>query len=275
MQLLFYSRENRRMPEISTSTPKLPRVKGAALHRQLFLLLRAQILDGSFPPGSALPTEDRLCETYGVSRITVRRTLSDLEAEKLVERRQGRGTFVKTDAPPARPAATLNLIGSLRQTADSTKTKVLLFEHVVPPPAIASLLNLGDQALAYHVIRLRSSRTAPAMLTDAWVPDNLGVDLTPAALQKSPLYVLLMRHGIRFDRVVQEITAVAAETMPAEHLQVEIGMPLLKVTRLLYDPAARPIQYLNALVVPERSRLLMDITGDDINTLSAGYITHG
>jgi GntR family transcriptional regulator len=263
------------MSDTLTSTPKLPRVKGAALHRQLFLLLRAQILDGSYPPGSALPTEDKLCERYGVSRITVRRTLSDLEAQELVERRQGRGTFVKTSAVPGRPAATVHLIESLRHTADATQAKVLLFEDTAPPPAIAGLLGLGDQERAFHVARLRSTPSAPVMLTDAWVPNSLGVHLTPEALEKIPLYKLLMNHGIRFGRVVQEMTAIAAGTEHAAHLQVDLGVPLLKVTRLLHDTEARPIQYLTAIFIPERSRLLMDIGAGDINTLSAGYIVHG
>ena len=77
----------------------LSRTSGTPLHRQLFAVLRDGILSGVYQPGSALPKEEALCERFGVSRITVRRTLEDLKAEGLIEKRQGRGTFVTVRTP--------------------------------------------------------------------------------------------------------------------------------------------------------------------------------
>ncbi|PJI51733.1 hypothetical protein CTI14_54570, partial [Methylobacterium radiotolerans] len=46
------------------------------------------------PPDEKLPSEPELCERFGVSRITVRRAVADLEGLGIVRRQQGRGTFV-------------------------------------------------------------------------------------------------------------------------------------------------------------------------------------
>src|SRR4051794_30363537 len=92
-----------------TQTPRFS--KGTSLHRQLFLVLKEEISRGLFGPVGALPKEESLCERFGVSRITVRRALADLEAFGLVERRHGRGTFIRGDKLPlTRPNPSLNLI---------------------------------------------------------------------------------------------------------------------------------------------------------------------
>ena len=99
-----------------------PFSKGTSLHRQLFLVLREEISRGVFGDTGALPKEEALCERFGVSRITVRRALADLAALGLVERRHGRGTFVRQDrVPVARPNPSLGLIDSLRQTASGRR----------------------------------------------------------------------------------------------------------------------------------------------------------
>jgi DNA-binding transcriptional MocR family regulator len=62
---------------------------GVPLHRQLFLVLHDEIARGVLAPGDALPTEQALCDQFGVSRITVRRALADLADQGYIERRQG------------------------------------------------------------------------------------------------------------------------------------------------------------------------------------------
>lgn len=68
------------------------------LHAQVKNNLQRQILAGTLAPGSALPSEAALCRGYSVSRITVRRALADLEADGLVRRVAGRGTYVAAEA---------------------------------------------------------------------------------------------------------------------------------------------------------------------------------
>src|SRR5712672_2626835 len=56
--------------------------------------LRSEIIEGGWPPGTQLPTIDQLSERYGVAKVTVRQALGTLAADGLIERIQGKGTFV-------------------------------------------------------------------------------------------------------------------------------------------------------------------------------------
>ena len=64
------------------------------LYEQLRVALRERLDSGVLDPGERLPSEAELCRKYGVSRITVRRAVDELVEEGILERRQGKGTFV-------------------------------------------------------------------------------------------------------------------------------------------------------------------------------------
>lgn len=255
-------------------TPSLSRTPGTSLHRQLFTVLRDQILQGLYQAGALLPKEEELCVQFGVSRITVRRALADLEQQGLVERRQGRGTFVGQQLPPTRPLATIGFLETMKQVSDETQVKVLRIERVKLSAEIAQPLSLSKDELALHVIRLRSHGEVPVMITEAWIPESLATGIDEQQLTEKALYQLLLQRGISFGRVIQEITAIAATPPQAKLLTCEIGQPLLRLTRLIYDETEHPIQYLLVTLSPERSRLLMDFCINDMNTLSAGSIFH-
>ena len=256
------------------NAPRLSATSGTSLHRQLFLVLKDQIARGVHAPGASLPKEEALCGQFRVSRITVRRALADLEAQGLVRRRQGLGTFVRDDLPALSAPASLSFVDALRRTAAETEVEVLGVGLEEAPADIAAALRLGANRRAVHALRLRRSGDMPLLLTDAWVPPDLGVRVTAAALRRRALYEILLKHGVRFGRVVQEITAQAADPERAALLRTEIGAPLLRMNRLLHDTHARPVQFLTVYMSPERSRIVMDVPGSAINTLSAGHVVH-
>jgi GntR family transcriptional regulator len=258
----------------SNSETAVQKMPGVALHRQLYLVLREQLLRGHWRAGSALPTEDALCAEFGVSRITVRRALGDLVAEGLLQRRHGLGTFVTDGVGSARPQASLTFLERLRKTTAETIVTVLKVERAAAPADIARQLHSKPDEELLHALRLRSTGPTPVMVTDAWVPSRLAAGVTAAALRKRALYEILLGKGVSFGRVIQEITAKGAEPAFARLLVVPTASPLLVMDRLIHDTDGHPVLYLRAYMSGERSRILMDVAGSDINTLSAGQMVH-
>lgn len=248
---------------------------GIPLHRQLFLCLRDRIYRGIYPPGTSIPNEAQLCELFGVSRITARRALVDLEAKGLLLRKQRLGTFVHPDFQPARQSGTLAFLDALENTAlDALPSQALLIRKEAPPADIAELLQLAPGQLAQHTRRLRAENGSPVVLSDAWAPLDLLQGVAESALRKHLLYQLLLAQGIVFNRVVQEISAESADPENAAWLNTDVGAPLLRVTRLLHDTEDRPIQHLTARSSPDRTRMLMDISASTIGSLGAGVLVH-
>jgi len=261
---------------MSTDSAGSP-VKGAGipLHRQLFLVLRDRIYRGIYAPGSTIPNEAQLGELFSVSRITVRRALSDLEAKGLVVRRQRLGTCVHPDFQPARLSGTLNFLDALKDTAlDALPARTLVVQKASPPGDVAALLKLEEGEKAWHTVRLRSEGDTPLVLSEAWSPVRLLAKVSETALRKNLVYQLLLAQGVVFNRVVQEISAESADPETAQRLHTEVGAPLLRVTRLLHDTDDQPVQHLTARVSPDRTRMLMDLSASSIGSIRAGALAH-
>jgi GntR family transcriptional regulator len=252
----------------------LPRTSGTSLHRQVFLVLRHRILEGQYAAGDALPKEMDLVGEFGVGRITVRRALADLELEGLVLRRHGRGTFVRSHREPIPRVPTLGYIDEMKYAAQTTQVQVLTVETRVPPPNIGTVLDLQPSERAVHAVRLRGSNGIPLALTDAWVPEHIGRGITAASLKKRALYELLMDQGVKFGRVLQQISAEPADPAKATLLNCEVSSPLIRLTRLLHDGSGQPVQHLTVHLSPQRSSIVMDIDGDAIDTLGGGHVVH-
>lgn len=252
----------------------MARSSGTALHRQVFLVLRDQIVRGVHAPGALLPNEEELCAHFGVSRITVRRALGDLKQAGLVERYAGRGTFVSAQLPPSAPFAQRSLLEALQQVGRDTQVRVLAVRTEVPPTTVALQLQLRSDEPAIYSARLRHVEHTPLMVLEAWVPLALGRALTPELLHARPLYTLLMDQGIAFGRYIDEVTAVTADPALAGLLATEVGMPLLRITRLVLDTAGRPVEHLTVHLNPQRSRILLNVATDSSQASLTSRIVH-
>jgi DNA-binding GntR family transcriptional regulator len=160
---------------------------GVALHRQLFLVLRDEIARGALVPGDPLPSEQSLCDQFGVSRITVRRALADLAEQGLIERRHGVGSFVRqSDSSPAPELRSYS--DQLHRTQFETDVDVVEFGVRTAPPAVADALGVAGEML--HVLRVRRERRTaePLMVTEAWLPAELSEPVASASLTEKALY---------------------------------------------------------------------------------------
>lgn len=257
---------------MSTTGPKPVATKGVALHRQIFLVLRDEISRGLYPDGR-LAHEEALCERFGVSRITVRRALNDMAALGIVERRHGRGTYVLETPALSRPPLTLSLMDSLRASVMEMHAEVLSLGHETPPHDVAKLLQLSQGEKAIHAVRVRLNLSgSPANLTDCWLKSSFGTGVTRTSHKKSTLYEILLSQGVRFGRIVQEFSATVGDPDRSNMLKTEVGAPLLKMVRLMHDHDQMPIYHLTAYLPADRASVLMETTGDDVNTLAGGRI---
>jgi GntR family transcriptional regulator len=246
---------------------------GVPLHRQLFLVLHDEIARGAIAPGDALPTEQSLCDQFGVSRITVRRALADLAEQGYIERRQGVGSFVRQLDRSDEAPLSGSYMDNLRQTQFQTSVDVVEHDIRIPPTMIRDAL--GGAAEMLHVLRVRRERRTrePLMITEAWLPADLSHLLTAPALRRTPLYELLSGAGVVVDRMQHEITAEIAGPRNAGLLNVAIGSALVRVNRLAFVAGA-PHHYVSILLSPNRSRVLMTQTAAELDAGDGFAIAH-
>ncbi len=261
------------MQETGSAVGPVASGAGVPLHRQLFLVLHDEIARGAMAPGDALPTEQALCDQFGVSRITVRRALADLAEQGYIERRQGVGSFVRQSVPSEEAPPVGSYMDGLRQTQFQTSIEVVEHDMRTPPTSIGDALGATGEML--HILRVRRERRTqePLMVTEAWLPADLADTLSDTALRRNPLYELLSGAGVVVDRMQHEITAEIAGPRNARLLNTAIGAALLRVNRLAFV-AESPHHHVSILISPNRSRVLIDQTAYELDSGDGLAIAH-
>ena len=242
--------------------------RGALRHRKVFLVLLDAIRSGRYVPGDALPTEAALGEMFGVSRITVRRALHDLALEGVIERKHGRGSFVKSVTVPNLSWYPIGSLSRQINEAGALDVLVLEFERLAAPDPVAQALDLASGAEVLRVVRVRSRDGQPIVHLTAWIPGDIAQRFTRDDFVAKPLYRLLAEAGSGYDQATQSLGACLADPAAAGALQVEIGTALTLVRRVLVC-GTRPVEYLELRASPARYEIAMSWKIDRKDGLSS------
>jgi GntR family transcriptional regulator len=237
-------------------------------YHQIYLVLREQLHDGHFDLG--LPGEIALMGQFGVARVTIRRALSQLAEEGLIQREPGRGTRRVTEQPVAASAAArkgqeqqahlTGLLENLVTMGLRTTVKVLSVQRLGASAAVAQVLQLAPGTLVQKAERVRSTSEGPLSHITTWVPETIASGFGKRELAQKPILLLLEESGVKVGRAEQTISARLADVAMAQHLDVSVGSALLAVRRLIYDQDERPIQWLHGLYRPDRYEYQMQLS---------------
>jgi len=245
---------------VSTVATPLP----VPRYHQIYLLLRERLAAGEFSGGAALPGELELAREYRVSRVTMRAALNLLVQEKLILRQRGRGTFARPSDAPAGPPL-LGLLENLISMGLRTAVRVLELGNVPAPPDIAEGLRIAPGEMVQRAVRVRSHRGGPVSHITTYVPLAVA-KFRRRLLTDKPMLQLLEESGVKVAGAEQTVSAKLADPKIAVLLEVEVGAPLLAVTRIVHDRAGRPVQLLRGLYRPDRYQYRMHLSrsGDDV-----------
>ncbi|WP_062214940.1 GntR family transcriptional regulator [Streptomyces sp. NBRC 109706] len=206
--------------------------------------LRASILGR--PPGSPsrLPTEERLAEHYGVSVLTMRQALKELEDEGLISRHRRRGTFIE---PPAQRGAPVRLFGSLdsivAQQSGEHSTLLEVAPRAIPVPAeVAEHFPGVAEVVRFRRLRRDRPDGEPVNWVENLIHPEVADRIDPAALERWPMTrVLRDVAGVRVRRIDNTAQARLADPVTARLLEVPLLSPILHITGVEYDESERVV----------------------------------
>ena len=212
------------------------------LYYQLASVLRDQIVAGPLGHGDRLPTEAELVETYGVSRITVRQALQNLEADGLIRRKVGRGTFVTEQPHATAPLLMEGSLDDLMSMGLATKVKVIDLQTIRATPELAKILRIDSGSPVTRCTRLRFHQSQPFSHIVTELPDEIARRFTRNDWNGSILQVLDRKLRIPVRDAEQTIRAALANTSLARLLETRIGAPLLAVERVVLTDDGVPVE---------------------------------
>jgi GntR family transcriptional regulator len=214
---------------------------------QVYSTVRDWVYQGSYKPGSRLPTEEELCRLFQVSRITTRKAVDMLVDEGLVVRQPGRGTFVVEDLADAPVLGEMDQL--LRKVERLGKTSRIAQAEVTEIDAdteTAKDLGLAPGARVQRASHVRLTDKRPVGYVVTYIPASLKVRFDLSELNESPMLNLLERKGVDIASADQVIGATLADARLASLLNTTVGAPLVNIRLVVFDSQRRPVERLVA-----------------------------
>lgn len=209
------------------------------LHVRIEQALRARL--DSTAPGDALPSEPTLAAEFGVARMTVRAALNTLEADGLINRIPGRGTFAR-QRPTPRPAGTLmSFYEQVRSWGSKPTSRVIQAGLRTASTQETERLQLTPNAAVVAITRARLADDVLIAVEHACFPDHLA-DLLELDLESSSLHAALRSRG-RQPTLGSSVISAEAAGPDAKWLAISGSDPLLVEARLIVDQNAVPLEY--------------------------------
>jgi GntR family transcriptional regulator len=240
------------------------------LHKPLYLqiqeYLAEQIAAGRYLPETRIPSERELSSELGISRMTVRRAITELVNEGLLERVHGAGTFV---ARPKMEYAATELISyskAMRQRGMLVNRQLLELGEVPASRRLAMRLQVSlGQSLLHAAILCLANRT-PVILERAFFPIERCPGLEEYDFEKTSIYDLLTEgYQVHVSHVDQTIEATTASESAARMLRIAESHPLLLVTRTIYrQEDGKPVLYSQDLLRGDYARVRFHVPLDAI-----------
>ena len=237
------------------------------LYYRVESLLRNKILNGQFEPGEKLPTEEDLVKIFGVSLITVRKALSNLEEEGLIVRNRAIGTYVAENIKIEEKFLITNEVYNILRDADryevrnvSLQTKKVREARYAR--AVREFFDLSSDDKICVIKRTRLYRGKPMYYLENYMPERIAKHLTVKELKKKHLLMILKEKiGLTIDHGVMYLEAIPADTDLPEILGTQFFEPLILRQLCYWLPDGKPLEIVYSFMRQDYFKYKVNISG--------------
>ena len=236
------------------------------LYSQLVGIVKRNISAGTLSPGDLLPSEADLCRTFDISRSTVRQAIGALEAEGLVVRKQGRGTYVAEPKMRRKTETVYSFTSEISAMGLTPSSTIIDFDIIDPTPDIVKVLELsGPETKVYRFTRIRNVDGEPLILETSFYPVFIYPKQTRELLQTHSFYSLLYEVGIVPASAVDSYEAVMMSRKEAEMLGCKSGSCGFFAQRRTYTESGMVYEFTQSLIRADRVKLEVKLHKDGIS----------
>ena len=237
--------------------PSFPTPDGAPAHAGIARWLTELIGRGKLVPGDRLPREDAFAASLGVSRMTLRQALATLGGKGILERKSGRngGTFVREPRIECDLTGMAGFTEQMRRANLRAGARVVSADTLPASANVAAALSVQRGTPVHEIVRVRTVRREPLAIERSYFPVGPFPDLLERGLSGSLYSVLARDYGQRPTSARESLEPVIARQDEAVLLEVEVGAPLMLITRTAYTVAGLAIEFARDIFRPDRIKI--------------------
>lgn len=201
-------------------------------HKMLYEILRKHITDGIYKEGDLLPSENELCQIYGMTRPTVRQSLSTLANDGYIKKHQGKGSIVH-HLP--KEIGILSVSGTTSAVGDrNLKTRIIVKPFLIPWSSdfMFPLSELEKESGCIYMERLRLLDDIPIFYDISYIANINLPRITSRQFENRSLFNILREHyHIEIKGGEQRIKAIPASDKISRFLHLKKDQPVLHLER--------------------------------------------
>ena len=206
------------------------------LYLKLSDTLAEQIMDGTLPEGTLLPSERELCQIHSISRTTVRQALQDLSQKGYIKAIHGKGTVVVRPQIRQELRSIYSFDADMRRLGKHPETQIMDFVEILPTGNIAALMQLPAGESVYRIMRLRLVNGEPMLLETNYLPCSRFPRFSRQMLEHQSLYgVLASKYGLNIDIAEETFEPILLRPMEAQMLHTGQGALGMLIERISYE----------------------------------------
>jgi GntR family transcriptional regulator len=215
-----------------------------ALYVRIKEYLREAILRGDLKPHAQLPSESELIRQFGVSRITVRQALNDLQKENLIFKIHGKGSFVLNPKTDQHLSSLQGFAEALSPAGYEVLNQVVDCREVVAPRIVAEKLALAPGTPVIEIKRVRFLNRAPVSFEITYLPRDIGSKVAKADLATRDIFLIIENDlSVILGNADLTIEAALADAAVARYLRLKRGAPILRIERLTSSADRQPLDF--------------------------------
>ena len=189
-----------------------------------------EIRNGTYKPQERIPSEHKLADQFGVSRLTVQRAIRDLVGEGFLRRAQGSGTFVTSATPQFSLIEVRDLVEQIRNRGGTPKSEVVLQRRVTPESSIADLLELPSDTEAFHAAIVQSMDDVPVAYEERFAITDIYPDFLEQDFSRNSVFEYFASRSA-LQEIENVVSAILPERRVAQLLEIDEKEPCLQVQR--------------------------------------------
>ncbi len=230
------------------------------LYKQIKSLILQRVLDGTWPPGTSLPSEQKLGKEFGVSQGTIRKALDEMTAENIFVRKQGKGTFI------SQHSATRSLFHFFHIISNDGKrampdSKVIRVIRTRANKREQKKLNLKNGDKVIRIKRVRYLDNKPVILEQISLATEIFGDLGKDQEIRNTLYEIYeSQYEVKVMKAIEHLRAVRLKKEDAAHLGLTSGTPVLEIDRQAIALDKRAVEWRLSYVDTKNYYYLSELT---------------
>lgn len=224
------------------------------LYTQLADIIKEMINNKELQEGHYLMSERDICKIQNISRMTVNKAIISLVNEGILERRQGKGTFVSYKKQNLTYAKMQGFTEIAKNKKLNVKNKILKFELKTPSNKVKEYLQLEDtDSLVFQIERIRFIDDEPTILEKIYIPEYMCPALSEDLVSNNSIYKLYREKYLHKTQIAKQvINPIILNKSQSKTLNVDSNTLALKIDRVVFTDKDEVLEYTSSLFITDK-----------------------